>query len=78
MRCEAVEIEELVLRIPGVSRADAPALAEDIVRATQERLRGTGRVGRLAHVDLRVRVPAGLARAALVERIVEQLLEVVR
>lgn len=78
MRCEAVEIEELVLRVPGVSRADAPALAEAIVRETQERLRGTGRIGRLARVELRVQVPAGLSRPALVTRIVDQLIEVVR
>ena len=46
MRCEAVAIEELVLRLPGVAPADAPALADEIVRAVQARLRGTGRIGR--------------------------------
>ncbi|MCE9579873.1 MAG: hypothetical protein K8W52_42540 [Deltaproteobacteria bacterium] len=78
MRGEAVAIEELVLRLPGVARAEAPALAEEILCAAQERLRGTGRVGRLARVDLRVRVPAGLSRAALVARIVDELVEVMR
>ena len=78
MRCEAVAIEELVLRLPGVAAAEAPALADEIMRAVQARLRGTGRIGRLARVNLRVRVPAGLPRAALVARIVDELFEVVR
>ena len=78
MRCEAVAIEELVLRLPGVAAAEAPALADEIMRAVQARLRGTGRIGRLARVDLRVRVPAALLRAALVARIVDELFEVVR
>ena len=51
---------------------------DEIMRAVQARLRGTGRIGRLARVDLRVRVPAGLPRAALVARIVDELFEVVR
>ena len=45
MRCEAVAIEELVLRLPGVAPAHAPALADEKVRAVQARQPRPGREG---------------------------------
>lgn len=73
-----VEIAELVLRLPGVAPADAPRLAEDIVAAAAERLRGSGRVGRVHLAQVRVKVPANLGRDELVRRVADQIVEVVR
>lgn len=77
-RCgAAIEVEELVMRLPGVSRAEAPALVEEVLRKVQDRLRGTGRVGRIHLAELRVRLPAGAHRDELTDRIAERIAEVV-
>jgi hypothetical protein len=78
MQGEVIRIAELVLRLPGVTKADAPALAEDILRAAQERLRGSGRVGRLHLAELRVELPAGLRRDELIRRVADRITEVLR
>lgn len=77
MRPERVEIAELVLRLPGVGRAEAPALADAILRKVQDNLRGTGRVGRLHLVELRLQVPAGLGKDALVDHVADRITEVI-
>lgn len=78
MRCERVEIEELVLRVPGVHREDAPALVEEVMRRVQQNLRGSGRVGHHRVVELRVRVPSGSRRSELVDAIAKELTEALR
>jgi hypothetical protein len=73
-----IEIAELVLRLPGVDKADAPALAEEILAAAAERLRGTGRTGRLQLAELRVKLPAGTRRADLIDQVADRIVEVLR
>jgi hypothetical protein len=75
---EVIDIAELVLRLPGVDRADAPALVEDILRAAQDRLRGSGRVGRVHLAELRISIPVGLPRDELVRRVAERIAAVLR
>lgn len=72
----AVEIEELVLRLPGISRAAAPGVARAIVERVQERLRGTGRVGRIRIAQVRLQVPAGLRTDELIDRVADRIAEV--
>lgn len=78
MRSERIAIDELVLRLPGVSKADAPALAERIMDAVATRLRGTGRVGRIDHARVRLQLTASMSPAELADRIADQLLEVLQ
>lgn len=78
MRCDAVAIEELVLRVPGVRPEDAPRLVEDVMRRVQRALAGGGRTGSLHLAELRVRVPANVTRDELAGRIADQLVEALR
>lgn len=78
MWCDAVAIEELVLRVPGVRPDDAPKLVEDVLRRVQENLRGSGRTGVIRLTELRVRVPSGVPRDELVARIADELAEALR
>lgn len=78
MPAEQIEIAELVLRLPGVSKADAPALAERVLREVHDRLRGTGRTARLHLDELHLRLPAGLGVDELARRIADRITEVMR
>lgn len=75
--CQRLEIEELVLRVPGIGRDQAPGLADAILRRVQERLRGTGRSGRLHLLALTLQVPAGLGIDELADRIADRITEAV-
>ena len=78
MVSDTVAIEELVLRVPGIRRDDAPRLVEDVMRRVQSSLRGSNRAGNLHLEELRVEVPAGASRDELVMRIADQLVEALR
>jgi hypothetical protein len=73
-----IAIEELVLRVPGVDEADVPALVDDILRRAQDRLSGTMRTGHVQLAELKVSVPAGGGRDALVAAIADALVEAMR
>lgn len=75
MRCDAVVIEQLVMRVPGVRKEDAPALVEEVLRRVQDNLRGSGRIGHYRVAQLKVKVPANARRADLVDAIAKQLTE---
>lgn len=78
MQRDAIAIEELVLRVPGVRRDDAPALVEDVLRRVQQNLRGSGVIGRAHLAHLQVKVPAGARRDQLVDAIAGALTEALR
>lgn len=73
-----IEIEELVLRVPGVDEADVPMLVEDVMRRAQDRLSGTARTGTVQLAELRVSIPTGAGRDALVTAISDALVEALR
>ncbi len=73
-----VGIDELVLRLPGVSAADAPRIARAIVARVADRLRGTGKVARIHVAELRLQLPAGLRGDELIERVADRIAEVAR
>ena len=75
-RVEDVAIDELVLRLPGIGRDEAPALARAIARRVQERLRGSGRVGRIELARITVTVRPGLSPDRLADELADQVLEV--
>ena len=73
-----IEVEELVLRIPGIDEADVPMLVDDVLRRAQDRLSGTTRTGQIQIAELKVSVPAGATRDALVAALSEALVEAMR
>jgi len=73
-----VGIDELVLRLPGISAADAPRVARAIAARVADRLRGTGKVGRIHVAELRLQLPAGLRRDELIDRVAARIAEVAR
>jgi hypothetical protein len=75
-----LEIETLLLRLPGVSRERAEAMAEQVGNALREHLSQsvsppTGRIERL-----RIRLEAGVGEieASLVERITDAIIRELR
>jgi hypothetical protein len=78
MRCDAVVIEELVMRVPGVRKEDAPALVEEVLRRVQDNLRGSGRIGHYHVAQLKVKVAADAKRDDLVDAIAKELTEALR
>lgn len=72
-RSHNLVIEELLLRIPGVRRDEAPALVEEVLRRVQRNLRGRSRRGDCRVAELKLRVPANVKRADLVNAIVREL-----
>lgn len=77
-RDHSIEIEELVLRVPGVDEADVPMLVEDILRRAQDQLSGTARTGTVELAELRVSVPGNADRDTLVTAISDALVEALR
>jgi len=78
MRLDTVVIEELILRVPGVPQAEAPALVEAVLRRVQQNLRGSGRSGHVRLTQLKVRVSAHANRAELVDALAKELTEALR
>ena len=68
-----IEIEQMVVRVPGISADDAPALADDVLRRLTERLRGRRCIGELAAARVVVDVAANAGREALVAALVDAL-----
>ena len=67
-----VEIQDLVLRIPGIDRDTARCVAHDVARRLADELPGWASRPRSA-LDVRVTVPAGLPPAELARRIAAAL-----
>jgi len=78
MRADRVAISELVLRVPGVDAAAAPALVEEVLRRVHDRLRATHRIGRIDLAELRVTLPSDLGRDDLVELLAARIAEVMQ
>jgi hypothetical protein len=68
-----IEIEELVLRMPGVTKEETPALVEDVLRRVQDRLRGSKRRGDIRLAQLAVELPSAGGRQALIDALVDAL-----
>ncbi len=78
MDAEVVRIDDLRLRIPGLTEPEARRLGEDVARRVAEELPPRGRVDRLALLDLRLSVPVGVAKDQLAGRIAEEILKRLR
>jgi hypothetical protein len=56
---ETVRIDELHLRVPGLSRGAAHDLAQSVARKVAQSLGGDGRSARLGALEIRATAPAG-------------------
>lgn len=75
-----LEIESLLLRLPGVSRERADAIAEQVGNVLRERLSQSVSppIGRIERLRIRLKAGVGENEASLVERIVDALIRELR
>jgi len=78
MASETIRIEELHLRVPGLSREEARRLAEDVARLVAEALPASGRSERLGALDIRTSIPSATPRDRLASLIAGSILEKLR
>jgi hypothetical protein len=71
---ETVHIDELYLRVPGLSMDEARRLSEEVTRRVADALPGHGRAGHLGALDLRVTIPHGTPRDRLALVVAEKIL----
>ena len=71
-------IEELVLRIPGITRAEAGPLAEEVMDRVRRGLPARFQAVALSALKVRLALPLGLPREALAERIARAVLDQLR
>jgi hypothetical protein len=71
---ESIHIEELRLRVPGLSEAEARRLGEEVTRRVAEALPEEGRAEKLRLVDVRLSIPQGVPKEELARRIAEGIL----
>ena len=78
MGYETVRIDQLHLRVSGLSEPEARRLGEDVSRRVAFGLPPDGRTEHLGLLNLRISIPSGVARERLVERIAEEILKSLR
>lgn len=74
MASESVRIDELRLRIPGLSLEEARRLGDEVAHRVANGLEDHGRIEQLGALDLRLHIPAGTPRAQLAQRIAQIIL----
>jgi hypothetical protein len=71
----SARIEELVLRIPGISAGEARVLVDEVVRRVRAGLPDSFQPVTLPRVHVRLALPRGAAREQLAERIARAVLD---
>ncbi len=75
MGTELVRIEELRLRIPGLTEAEARRIGEEITRRVADELPLRGSMRRCGLLDMRLSIPAGVSKDRLAIRIADEILK---
>jgi hypothetical protein len=75
MHAETVRIDDLHLRVPGLSVEEARQMGEEVARRVAEALPVHGRKERLGVLDLRLSIPYGTPRDRLAALIARAILE---
>jgi hypothetical protein len=70
-----LEIEELILRVPGYTREEARQLGEEVARRVADGLSDQQSSVNLGALDLRVNVPPETSRSQLAKLIAEAILK---
>ncbi len=74
MPSDEIRIDQLRLRVPGLTAQEAHKLGEEVARRVADALPSYGRVEHLASLDLRIFVPSGTPKDRLAERIAHEIL----
>lgn len=75
MEPDRARIDELRLRVPGLSRDQAEAVGREIANRLADGLAGRDVTAHLGHVDLRVRAPHDAGPDRLAEVVARTILE---
>jgi hypothetical protein len=78
MPSDEIRIDQLCLRIPGLTGQEAHQLGEEVARRVADALPAYGRVEHLGSLDLRIFVRAGTPKDQLAQRIAEEILKRLR
>jgi hypothetical protein len=70
-----LQIDELVLRVPGLSEEEGRGLGEEVVRRVVDGLPAQQRDRRLGALDLSVSVPVGTSRSRMATLIAEAIVK---
>jgi len=74
MEFESLHIEQLCLRVPGLTKQEAHRLAEEVAHRVADALPAEHSVRHLGMLDLRISIPQGVPKELLAERIAERIL----
>lgn len=75
MASDEIRIDQMRLRVPGLTAQEARSLGEEIAQRVADGLPAYGRIEHLGSIDVRVSVPSGTPRDRLAERIAEEILK---
>jgi hypothetical protein len=78
MAADEVRIDELHLRVPGLSQDDGRRLGEEVARQVADQLPTGGRIEELGALSVRLTVPEGTSRDRLAAAIANLILERLR
>jgi len=70
---KTIEIQELVLRVPGVDRSEASTLAEEVARNLADQLPNFRLLGLPHALDLRITIPREASPSELPQLIATQI-----
>lgn len=75
MPSDEIRIDQLRLRVPGLTEEEARKLGAEIARRVADALPPHRRVEHLGSLDLHIAVPSGTSKDRLAERIAEEILK---
>jgi hypothetical protein len=78
MAAEKIRIDELHLRVPGLSREEARQLGEEVALRLATDLRGSARSQHLGSLELRTTVAQGASRDELTRQIADAIRRALR
>ena len=75
MPSDEIRIDQLRLRVPGLTEHEAHKLGEEVARRVADALPADGRAEHLASLDLRISMPSGTPKDQLAEGIAREILK---
>jgi len=75
MPSDEIRIDQLRLRVPGLTEQEAHKLGEEVARRVADALPAQSRVEHLGLLDLRISVPTGTPKDQLAQHIAEEILK---
>ncbi len=70
-----MEIQEMILRIPGLSERESRLLAEEVSQGLIEGIGVGERGGNLGDIDLQLQVTGALSRQQLARQIIQAIIQ---